>query len=93
MKNRSSAYLVLEVIPPVRPGLLNTSLLLDDSPADDSAENAERHGHAMIIVAMHTNAILQLRNGLANDLQAIIQFVRLNAEFRCRIIQKMAYQS
>lgn len=86
MKNRSSAYLVLEVIPPVRPGLLNTPLLLDDSPADDSAENTERHGHAMIIVAMHTNAILQPRSGLANDLQPIIQFVRLNAEFRCSMV-------
>lgn len=53
-------YLVLEIIPPVGPSLLNTTFLLDNGVLDGSTKNAERHSNTMVIVAVDASTLLQL---------------------------------
>ena len=74
------AYLVLEVIPPVGPGLLNTALLLEDGVLDHCAEHTEGHGDTVVIVAVDAAAVLEFLERLAVDLETVIELLGLNAE-------------
>ena len=76
----NTTNLVLEVVPPVGPRLLNTSLLLDDRVLDDSAENTECHRNSVVIVAVHADAPLELRNRFPYDFKTIIEFDAVDAE-------------
>lgn len=76
-------YLVLEVIPPVGPSLLNTTFLLDNGVLDGSTENTESHSDTMVIIAVHTNALFELLDRTSVDLQPIVQLLCLDAELSC----------
>jgi hypothetical protein len=75
------AYLVLQVIPPIRPSFLHTSLLLKNGVLDGSTQYAEGHGDTVIIVAMDADAFFQFWDGSAGDLQTVVEFFGLHTEF------------
>lgn len=83
-KVEKQIYLVFEVVPPVRPGLLNASLLLYYGVSNNGAQDTEGHSHTMIIVTMNTGTILQLWDTFSNDLEPIVELNGLNSEFGCR---------
>lgn len=74
-------YLVVKIIPEVRPSLLDTSLLLDDCFLDDARQNAECHGDTVVVVAMNRCTSVEGFVGLAKDDDTIFKFVSLDAEF------------
>lgn len=78
---RDQAYLVLEIIPEVWPGLLYTSLLLDHGLLYDATEDSESHSYSMIIIAVYTSASLELIEGFPKDDDPIFKLVGLHAEF------------
>ena len=59
-ERHTNAYLDAEVIPPVWPGLLDTSLLFEHGPGDDGSEYRERHRDTMVVVGVHDHIALQL---------------------------------
>ena len=75
--------LILQVVPPIRPSLLHTPFLLNDSIFHNSAQNAKRHGHTMIVVAMNANTLLELLDRFTVDLETVFQLFCLHAEFGC----------
>lgn len=79
-KKYDKVYLVLEVIPPVGPSLLDTTFLLDDGVLDGSTKNTESHSNTMIIVAMDASALLELLDRTSINLQPIVQLLRLDTE-------------
>ena len=79
-------YLVDEVIPPVGPRLLHTALLLDDCLLHRASQHAERHRDTVIVIAVHADTLLELGDRLPVYLQAIVQLLRLHAEFGCNKI-------
>jgi hypothetical protein len=79
---RQNIYLVLKIIPPIGPSLLDTPLLLNDSVFNHGAKHTERHRDSMIVITVHTNTALELRNRLSNNLESIIQLHSINPEFR-----------
>ena len=76
-------YLVNEVIPPVGPRLLHTALFLDDSLLHRAAEHAERHRNTVIVIAVHADALLELRDRFPVYLQPVVQLLRLHTELCC----------
>ena len=80
----STIHLVLEIIPPVWPCLLNASLLLDDSVFDHTTKDAERHRNTMIVIAMHTGTLFQLGDGFSVDLKSIVQLLRFHTKLGYR---------
>lgn len=74
--------LIFEIIPPIRPCLLHTPLLLQDRVGNDGAQDAKRHSNAMVVITEHTNTTLELCKRLSNNFKTIIQLDRLNPEFR-----------
>ena len=76
-------YLVFEVVPPIRPGLLDASLLLYYGTSNNGAQNTESHSHAMIVITMNTGTILQIWDSFSNDLEPIVEFNGLNSELGC----------
>ena len=75
--------LVLKVIPPVWPRLLNAPLLLEYGPIDGSAQDTECHGHAMVVVAVDTHALLELGGRPSIHLEAVVKLLSLNPELGC----------
>lgn len=73
--------LVLQIVPPVRPSLLDTALLLDDTVLDYTAQDTEGHSDTVVVVAVNAAAFLQLGNGLAVDLESIVEFLSLDSKF------------
>jgi hypothetical protein len=65
-------HLVLKIIPPIWPSFLNTSLLLDDSICNNGAQNAESHGYTVIVITVDTDAMLELRDRLSDDLKTVV---------------------
>ena len=72
--------LVLKIIPPVGPGLLNATLLLEDGILDHCSKHTECHRDTVIVVAVNAAAFLKLLEGLAVDLETVIELLGLNAE-------------
>lgn len=54
----SKTHLILEIVPPVRPSLLNAAFLLDNSILNDGTKNTESHCDAMVVIAVDTRALL-----------------------------------
>jgi hypothetical protein len=69
-----------EIIPPVRPGLFDTSLLGDDSLVDHGSENAESHSHPVIIVAMDAGAFLETLERRTKDDDTVVKLICLYTE-------------
>lgn len=65
-------YLVLQVIPPVWPGLFDTSLLFENSLLDYGTQNTECHSDTVVVVTVNADAGLEFWNGLSVNLEAII---------------------
>ena len=84
---REVLYLVLEVVPPVRPRLFDAPLLLENSTRDDSSQDAECHSHAVIVVTVDTNVLLVFGNRLSDDFQTIVELVRCDAKLGCKRIK------
>lgn len=79
-RHQMCTYLVLQVVPEVRPGLFDTSLLLDDGLVDDARQHAESHGHTMVVVAVNRSTSIQRCVLLANNDDAVIKFVGLDTK-------------
>ena len=67
-----SIYLVLQVVPPVRPSLLNTSFLFEDRLLDHGTQNAERHSDSVVVVTVNADSGLEFGDGLPVNLEAIV---------------------
>ena len=67
-----SAYLILQVVPPVRPSLLDTSFLFENRLFDHGTQNAERHGDTVVVVTVNADSGLEFGDGLPVNLEAII---------------------
>lgn len=79
----TASNLVLEIIPPIGPGFLNTTFLFNDSVLNDRTQNTESHSHAMIVIAVYADAPLEFRYGFADDLKTVIQLDTLHTELGC----------
>lgn len=77
-------YLVLQVVPPVRPGLLDTSFLFKNRLPGHSTQNAECHGDSVVVVTVNANPSLEFRNGHPVNLETIVELLGLDAKFSWR---------
>ena len=77
------ADLILQVIPPVRPSLVHASFLLNDRVLDSRAQNAEGHGHTVIIIAVDASVLLELFDMSTIDFETILKLFGLNPKFGC----------
>ena len=78
---RKKRYLVLEIIPPIRPSLLDASFLLDDGALNDRTQNTESHCDSVIVVAVDAGTFLQLRHRLSVDFESIVQLSGFDTKF------------
>jgi len=67
-----SIYLVLQVVPPVRPSFLNTSFLFEDRLLDNGTQNAECHSDSVVIITVNADSGLEFGDGLPVNLEAIV---------------------
>jgi len=81
------SYLVFKIVPPIWPRFFDTSLFLDNSFSDDGAKNTKGHSDTVIIIAMNTNAVLQLIDRLSDDFESIIKFDCINPKLGYRAKQ------
>ena len=82
-------YLVLQVIPPIRPRLFDAPLFLDDGAIDDSSKYGKRHRDTMVIVTMNRSAILESGERAAINDDPILKLVRLDPKLGCtRVSQR-----
>jgi hypothetical protein len=72
--------LVLKIIPPVRPCLLNAALFFKNSSWHNSCEYTVGHGHAMVIIAVHTDTLLEFCQRAAIYFKAIVKFLGLDTK-------------
>jgi hypothetical protein len=72
--------LVLEIIPPVRPRLLNAALFFEDSSWHDGCEYTVGHSHAMVIIAMHADTLLEFCQRATIYFEAIVKLLGLNTK-------------
>jgi hypothetical protein len=73
--------LVLQIIPPVGPCLLNAAFLLNDCVGYDSTEDAERHRNAVVVVAVYARATGEGVERATVYFKPIIQLFGLDPEF------------
>lgn len=76
-----SRDLVLQIIPPVWPRLLNAALLLDDGVRYDGTQDTERHRNAVVVVAVNARATGEGVDRATIYLKPVIQFFGLDTEF------------
>lgn len=67
-----SVYLILQVVPPVRPSLLDASLLFENRLFDDCTQNAKRHCYSVVVVTVNAGPGLEFGNGLPVNFETII---------------------
>jgi len=79
-------YLILQVVEEVGPGLLDTTLLLDDGLLDDTRQDAERHGDTVVVVAVNRGASLERLLILAEDDDPVVKLVGLNTKLGCVLV-------
>jgi len=82
IKEDVSRDLILQIIPPVWPRLLDTTLLLDGCVWHDGTQDAERHRNAVVVIAVHAHATGEGAEWATVYLEPIIQLFGLHAEFR-----------
>jgi len=66
--NQRKTSLVLQVIPPIWPRLLDASLFFHDRTLYHTAKDAESHRNSMVIVAVNYDIALQLVHRFPIDL-------------------------
>lgn len=74
-------YNPTQIIPPVWPSLLDTSLFGDDSFRDDTGENRESHSYSVIVVTVNVCTTSKLGEGFAEDDDTVIELVSFHSEF------------
>lgn len=74
--------LVLQIVPPIWPRLLDAALLFNDRALNDGAENAEGHGNSVVIVAVHADTTLQFLDGSTDDFKSVVEFDAVDTKFR-----------
>jgi hypothetical protein len=85
---KRSTHLVLQVVKEVRPGLLDTSLLLNDGLLDNTRQDAKRHCDTVIVVAVNRGASLERLVILAEDDDTVVELVRLDAKLGYRSVMR-----
>jgi hypothetical protein len=73
-------HLILEVVPPVWPRLLDAATLLDDSLGTGDREAREGHGDTVVVVAVNRHAPLESVDRRAVNDNAVVKLVGLDAE-------------
>jgi hypothetical protein len=88
-ENLRAPYLVLQVIPPIGPRLLDAPLFLDDGAIDDSRKHGKRHRDTMVVVTMNRSAVLETGERAPINDDPILKLVRLDPKFGCtRVSQR-----
>jgi hypothetical protein len=75
--------LILQIIPPVRPRLLHTSLLIQHRARNERREDRMGHRHPVVVVAVHNHARFELGVRATIDFQSVVKLFGLDAEFGC----------
>jgi len=67
-----SVYLILQVVPPVWPSLFDTPFLFENRLFDHGAQNAERHGDSVVVIAVNANSGLEFWDGFPVNFEAVV---------------------
>ena len=77
------SHLVLQIVPPVRPSLLDASSLLDDGSRRDRSENGEGHGDSMIVVAVNADVLEESLDLDSMNDDSVVELRGLDSELPC----------
>ena len=67
-----SAYLILQIVPPVRPRLFDTSFLFEDRFLDHGTQNAECHSDSVVVITVDVDSSLKFVDRFSINLEAIV---------------------
>lgn len=65
-------YLILQVVPPVRPSLLDTSFLFKNRLFDHGSQNAKCHSNSVVVITVNADSGLEFGDGLPINFKAIV---------------------